>query len=81
MPKSETETTFPEEWKPMLEATQLIIGEIHECINSGGDWKNVQMALMGFALEIKEQTIKEMNELVKQARDAGFNACRNGELS
>ena len=63
---SKTETTFPEEWKPILESTQLIISEIHECINAGGDWTNVQMALMGFALEIKDQTLREMKECQKQ---------------
>jgi hypothetical protein len=52
---------FPGEWKPMLEATQLIIIEIHECINAGGDWTNVQMALMGFALTIRDETIRELN--------------------
>lgn len=55
-------TSFPDEWKPMLEATQLIISEIHECIHAGGDWTDVQMALMGFALKIKDQTKREMKD-------------------
>lgn len=51
---------WPQEWNEMLAAAQLVISEIHECVNAGGDWTNVQMALMGFALAIKDQTKKEM---------------------
>ena len=79
-------TTLPEEWKPMLETTQLIISELHECIHAGGDWTNVQMAMMGFALEIKDQTIREMQHHktkttpeVEAAERRGYAAFINGK--
>lgn len=55
-----SQATFPEQLRPLLVSTQLIISEIHECINAGGDWTNVQMALMGFALAVRDETIREI---------------------
>lgn len=56
------ETKFPKDLLPMLQSTQIIVSEIHECIHAGGNWENVQMALMGFALAIKDQTIREIKQ-------------------
>jgi hypothetical protein len=55
---------FPHDWHNMLEATQLIISEIRECIKAA-DWVNLQMALMGFALAIRDETIREINRKLK----------------
>lgn len=37
------------------EATQAISSEIFECVNAGGDWKNVEDALLAFAYSIMDR--------------------------